>query len=308
MDHALRRTAVLENHACAFSSRVRRGDAEWRPELEAIKADRRPPDFDNVILALERSGQSLDRVERAFFHLVGTASGDEIEAIQREIQPRLAREYSEMLLDDARSPASRPCMRGWPTSIPRRRGWSSGAGSRSSAPGRGSPPTLSRGSPKSLNGWRGSARGSAQNVLGDEKAYALMLEQAADLEGLPASSVAAAAATAEERGRPGGMGDHLVALLGRAVPAVLFPARPPREGLAAFDERGEDAASGQCAVMTETVALRAELAALLGYASYADFRLDDTMAKTPRAALDLLHSVWTPARAQARARPRRCRR
>jgi peptidyl-dipeptidase Dcp len=51
--------------------------------------------------------------------------------------------------------------------------------------------------------------------------------------------------------------------------------------------------------MSETVQLRAERARLLGFESYAHFRLDDTMAKTPRAALDLLHSVWTPARAQA---------
>ena len=45
--------------------------------------------------------------------------------------------------------------------------------------------------------------------------------------------------------------------------------------------------------------LRAERAALLGFDSYAHFRLDDTMAKTPEAALGLLHKVWTPARAQA---------
>ena len=50
------------------------------------------------------------------------------------------------------------------------------------------------------------------------------------------------------------------------------------------------------------VQLRAERARLLGHESFAHFRLADTMAKTPQAALDLLHSVWAPALGQARAR------
>ena len=53
------------------------------------------------------------------------------------------------------------------------------------------------------------------------------------------------------------------------------------------------------AIMSETVRLRAERAALMGFASYAHFRLDDAMAKTPEAALGLLRRVWAPAREQA---------
>ena len=51
--------------------------------------------------------------------------------------------------------------------------------------------------------------------------------------------------------------------------------------------------------MRETVALRAERARLLGFASFAAFRLADSMAKTPQAALELMRRVWAPARAQA---------
>ena len=51
--------------------------------------------------------------------------------------------------------------------------------------------------------------------------------------------------------------------------------------------------------MRETVALRAERARLLGFSSFAAFRLADSMAKTPDAALDLMRRVWAPARAQA---------
>ena len=53
------------------------------------------------------------------------------------------------------------------------------------------------------------------------------------------------------------------------------------------------------AIMSETVRLRAERAELMGFPTYAHFRLDDTMAKTPEAALGLLRRVWAPAREQA---------
>jgi len=56
------------------------------------------------------------------------------------------------------------------------------------------------------------------------------------------------------------------------------------------------------------VKLRVERAKLLGYANFADYRLDDTMAKTPEAALGLLNSVWTRGRAKAEAKRRPCRR
>ena len=68
----------------------------------------------------------------------------------------------------------------------------------------------------------------------------------------------------------------------------------------AFVARGAGGgAHDNAAIMRETVELRAERARLLGYASFADYRLADTMAKTPEAALALLNRVWAPARAQA---------
>ena len=272
--------------------------AEWRLELEAIKADRRPPDFDNVILALERSGQSLDRVERAFFHLVGTASGDEIEAIQREIQPRLAREYSEMLLDDAlfaRVEAVHARVAGLDPEAARlvERRWLA-----FKRAGAGLPAAAKQRLAEIAERLAGLGASFSQNVLGDEKAYALVLEQAADLEGLPASSVASAAAAAEERGRPGAWA---ITLSRSSVePFLQFSARRDlREQVwRAFVNRGAGERDN-APVMTETVALRAELAALLGYASFADYKLADTMARAPQAALDLMDRVWEPARAAA---------
>ncbi len=68
----------------------------------------------------------------------------------------------------------------------------------------------------------------------------------------------------------------------------------------AFVARGAGGgAHDNAAIMRETVALRAERARLLGFPSFAAFRLADSMAKTPQAALDLMRRVWAPARAQA---------
>ena len=68
----------------------------------------------------------------------------------------------------------------------------------------------------------------------------------------------------------------------------------------AWISRGENGGStDNRAIIAEMVKLRAERAKLLGYDSFATFRLDDTMAKTPEAALDLLNSVWPKARDKA---------
>ena len=140
-----------------------------------------------------------------------------------------------------------------------------------------------------------------QNVLADEKAYALMLEEG-DLAGLPDFARDAARAAAEERGQPG---KYVITLARSSCETFLqFSARRDlREKIfQAWIKRGENGgATDNRALIAEMVALRAERAKLLGYATYADYRLDDQMAKTPAAARKLLDEVWRRARAKALA-------
>jgi peptidyl-dipeptidase Dcp len=140
-----------------------------------------------------------------------------------------------------------------------------------------------------------------QNVLADEKAYALMLEEG-DLDGLPDFARAAARAAAEERGAPG---TYAITLARSSCETFLqFSARRDlREKIfQAWIRRGENGgATDNRAGIAEMVALRAERAKLLGFASFADYRLDDQMAKTPANARKLLDEVWTRARAKAQA-------
>src|SRR3974390_2250741 len=72
--------------------------AEHRAEIDAIAADKAAPSFDNTIVALEKSGQLLNRTSNMFFVLAGAHTGDEIEAVERDIFPLLARHTNPLHL------------------------------------------------------------------------------------------------------------------------------------------------------------------------------------------------------------------
>jgi peptidyl-dipeptidase Dcp len=138
-----------------------------------------------------------------------------------------------------------------------------------------------------------------QNVLHDEKDWQLVLA-AADLDGLPDFIIAGARQAAIERGLKAGW----VITLSRSLiePFLSFcPRRDLRQiAHAAWIARGEHPGPhDNRALIPEILALRAERARLLGYATYADFRLADTMAGTPDAVGKLTGEVWTAAKRKA---------
>ena len=139
-----------------------------------------------------------------------------------------------------------------------------------------------------------------QNVLKDEKDWLMLLTEA-DLQGLPDFFVASAARTAADRSHPG---KYAVTLSRSSIePFLQFSSRRDLRETAfrAWAARGENGgATDNREIAAEMVRLRAERARLLGYETYAHYRLADTMAKTPEAALDLLESVWTAGVARAR--------
>src|SRR6185312_12446670 len=75
--------------------------AHARGEIDAVAADPAPPTFANTIEALERSGRSLDKVASVFFNLAGAHTNDELQAIEREIAPVLARHRTDTYLNEA---------------------------------------------------------------------------------------------------------------------------------------------------------------------------------------------------------------
>ena len=139
-----------------------------------------------------------------------------------------------------------------------------------------------------------------QNVLKDEKDWLMLLDEG-DLDGLPDFFIASAARIAADRGHAS---KYAVTLSRSSIePFLQFSARRDLRETAfrAWTARGENGGGADNrAIAAELVSLRAERARLLGYETYAHYRLADTMAKTPRAALALLELVWAPGVASAR--------
>ena len=137
-------------------------------------------------------------------------------------------------------------------------------------------------------------------MLADEKAYTLVLDGEADLAGCRTSSAQRRRAPARSAALPG---KHVITLSrSRIEPFLQFSARRDlrEQAFKAWTAAAITAARPTTsAIIAEIVRLRAERARLLGYETFADFKLADTMAKTPEAVLELLSEVWAPAVARA---------
>ncbi|CAM5775121.1 dipeptidyl carboxypeptidase II [Labrys miyagiensis] len=272
-----------------------------RGEIAAIAQSGEEPTFDNTLGAFERAGQALDQVASVFFNLAGSNTNEEIQAIERDMAPILSRHHTAIYLDDklfrridalhARrdelglTPEQRRVLERYHMAFRR-----AGAGRSEEVKQR-----LAAISERLAS--LGTQFG--QNVLNDEKAWMMRLDGEADLAGLPDFLRAASAGAAADRGESG----HIVTLSRSLIePFLQFSARRDLRETAfrAWLARGEGGgATDNRAIISEMVALRAERARLLGYETFAHYRLDDSMAGTPAAAMDLLHSVWKPARRQA---------
>ncbi len=278
------------------------GIAEQKAAVDAIAGDLAEPTFTNTIIAMETSGLKLDQVAAVFFALSGTDSSDAIEATERDIAPILARHSTEIALNSGLfrridalwqkrgklglSAEQERVLDRYHTIFVR-------AGAHLDEAGKSRLAQLNE---------RLATLGTlfSQNVLADEKAYTLVLEGEAGLAGLPDWLRSAAAQAAADRGLAG---KHVITLSRSSIEPFLeySTRRDLREkAFEAWTRRGENGgASDNRAIMAETIALRWERARLLGFDSYAHFRLADTMAKAPDAAVGLLKSVWAPGRARA---------
>ena len=276
--------------------------AEDRADVDRIAADPAPPTFANTIEALERSGRALDRVGAVFFNLAGAHTNDALEALQRELSPRLAAHRAATMMNAAlfqrvdalvaqRDSLGLTAEQDRVLTLYHR--MFVRAGARLQGTDRQRLTEVMQ---------RLASLGTAfgQNVLADEKGWSMPLAPA-DLEGLPDWLVAATAQAAADRGQEGHV---LTASYSLIVPFLtLSPRRDLREAaFRAWAARGANGgASDNRAILAETLALRAERARLLGYPDFAAFRLEPEMAKTPAAVRGLLEAVWSPARTRAEA-------
>jgi peptidyl-dipeptidase Dcp len=272
-------------------------------EITAITHDPAVPDFDNTITALERAGKLLTKVSAVFYDLVSAHSNPAILEIDKEVSLRMARHWNPImmnavlfgriaLLHENRAnlgltPEQMRLLERTYTRFHR-----SGAG-------------LSEDAKKRMAeiNERLAHLGTSfsHHLLGDEQDWFMELGED-DRAGLPDSFVAAAKAAAEERGMAG----KAIITLSRSFAETFLKSserRDLREKVyKAFVARGDNGnANDNNEVIVEILALREESANLLGYPTYAAYRLEDSMAKTPEAVRGLLERVWKPARARALA-------
>ncbi|PZX18407.1 peptidyl-dipeptidase Dcp [Palleronia aestuarii] len=275
---------------------------EARANVAAMAGNTEAPSFANTIEALERADETLGRVLSVFYNLAGADSNPEREALSRDFSPKLSAYSSEVSMNAelfARIEAV------WNTretldlseeqmrllTLTRRSFVRRGAELEGFARDRLAEVTR-----------RLSSLGVefGQNLLADERAWFMELAEG-DLEGLPDFLVEAARAAGKEKGVDG---PAITLSRSLIVPFLQFsPRRDLREQAhAAWTARGANGGeTDNRDIATEILALREERAGLLGYDSFAEFKLEPEMAKTPEAVRDLLMKVWEPARAAAEA-------
>ncbi|MGI9352006.1 MAG: M3 family metallopeptidase [Rhizobiaceae bacterium] len=277
--------------------------AENEAEIAAIASNTEAPTFVNTIEAMERSGGALSKVSATFFNLAGSNTNPDLQEIERDIAPQLAAHHSKMMLNrqlfervdtlfetketlDLSSEQQRVLER-YHSSFVR-----SGA-------------KLEGGDRKRMSEvtQRLATLGTtfSQNVLADESAYELLLENQDDLAGLPDFLIAAASSAAKERGHSG---KHVITLSRSLIePFLQFSSRRDlrEKAFKAWISRGENnGKTDNREIISETLQLREDRAKMLGFETFAEFKLDDQMAKTPQAVRELLLNVWKPAKARAK--------
>ncbi|WP_375572046.1 M3 family metallopeptidase [Ahrensia marina] len=272
-------------------------------EIETIAANTDPVTFENTIDALELAGSLLTKTASVFYNLAGSDTNDALQALERDLAPKMAKHSQAVSLHEGlfsriealwaiKDTLDLTSEQARVLDLTRKGFVRAGA--------------LLEGDARERIKEIGQrlavlATQFSQNVLADEQVEALHLTDEADLAGLAPSLVAAAAEAAKERDKQG----WVITLSRSLIEPFLIQStrRDLRE--AAFGQwtsRGERGGeTDNRAIAEETLQLRQERAKLLGYETYAHYKLENEMAKDPSAVRKLLTDVWAPAREMALA-------
>ena len=270
-------------HESDYAPAFEAGMAEQLREVHAIAANPAAPTFDNTVLALERSGALLNRVSKVFFNITSSDSTPALADLEQAIAPRLAAQSDAIQLDPvlfARvrtlhdhqdslglDPESRQLLE---------RTWLGFVRAGAALPESG------KARLRAINAELATATTRFRlNVLEATKEGALVVDRREQLDGLSDSEIGALADAAKSRGLEG---KYLITLRNTTVQPLLGSLRDRtlRERLyRASSERGNGGSGDNLAVVSDILRLRTERAKLLGYATPADYVLEDDTAAKP---------------------------
>jgi len=274
---------------------------EARQEINALSRVRSRPTFENTIEGLERSGQKLSRINSAFSTVSSADATPEIQAVEQAIVPLLTQFNSEKMLNPelfARIAAVHRDQAEFDLTPEQARLLNDTYEDFVRAGAALTPEQ--RAQVAAINTEMANLQVEfGQKLLADQRAGSVILSEA-EVAGLPADQKAAAAQAAQAAGEQG----YLIAATRPAIEPFLTVAtdRAARERVfRAFDNRGaNENANNTSAIIKRMLELRLQRANLLGSETHAEFTLQDSMAKTPEAAMDLLMQIYRPALARAR--------
>jgi peptidyl-dipeptidase Dcp len=267
-------------------------------EVEAIANATAAPNFENTIAAMERAGSTLDRVSTIYGVWGSTMAGPEFQSVQREMAPRMAAFNDKIAQNEPlfkrveviyNSPEKKKM-----TAEQQRLVWlyytnfvRSGARLNAEAKAR-----LSQINQKLA----GLYTKFSQNVLAEEDGQFVAIKDEAELAGLPQSLRDGAAAAAATKKQPGAW--VITNTRSSVDPFLTYSDRRElREKVwRMFINRGDNGDEhDNNATITEILQLRVERAKLLGFPTHAHWRLENSMAKTPERAMELMEAVWKPS-------------
>jgi len=271
--------------------------AENLAEIDKIADDSAPPTFENTIVAMEKAGQTLDRVGTIYAVWQSTMSSADFQVVQREMAPKLAAfsdkiTQNEKLFTRIEAVYNSPNKKNL-TAEQQRLVWLDytnfvRSGAKLDAKSKARLTQINQELASLFTKF-------SNNVLWEEGNQFVQIKNEADLAGLPQSVRDAAAAAAQEKKQEGWL---IINTRSSVEPFLTFSDRRDlREKVwRMFIMRGDNGDEhDNNATISQILQLRAERAKLLGYQTHAHWRVENQMAKTPERAMELMMGVWKPA-------------
>ena len=277
--------------------------AQHKTEIDSIVNNSQEPDFENTIVAFDKSGELLDRVSAVFSNTQGTKSNDEILSLAKELSPLVSKHYNEISMNaglfkrikavyEKRDSLKLNQEQMRLLTETYKNFERSGANL----------PEDKKEELKKINAEISDLQLKfGQNLLAETNNYKLVIEDKADLDGLSESLISAAA---ERAGKDSLSGKWAFGLDNPSV--IPFLQQSKKRDLrnkilnAYLNRCNNNNEFDNKDIIKKLISLRLQKAQIMGYKNFAGYQLDDRMAKTPEAVYELLDKLWKPALASAK--------